>query len=117
MKYPRNAKIFRGQLEAAPVACVFFVLLIMVLFHSSLVYTPGLPAELVQLNELRSSRSGKKELVIGADQSFIYENSKYKEQEFYQRLREQSRKGRAPKALLVHAPSSLDPEVMSRLEN
>jgi len=40
MKFPRNARIFRGQLDAAPFAAVFFLLVIFVLL-TSLVYTPG----------------------------------------------------------------------------
>jgi biopolymer transport protein ExbD len=40
MKFPRQARIFRGHLDAAPFAGVFFCLLIFVLVMS-LVYTPG----------------------------------------------------------------------------
>src|ERR1700753_1992818 len=45
MKFPRNARISRGQLDAAPFAGVLFCLLIFVLL-SSLVYTPGVPINL-----------------------------------------------------------------------
>lgn len=40
MKLPRNARIFQGQLEAAPFASVFFLLVLFVLM-GSLVYEPG----------------------------------------------------------------------------
>ena len=40
MKFPRNARIFRGQLDAAPFAAVFFLLVIFMML-GSLVYTPG----------------------------------------------------------------------------
>ena len=46
MKYPRNAKIFRGQLEAAPLAGVFFLLVIFMLLHSNLVLRPGFRIQL-----------------------------------------------------------------------
>lgn len=45
MKFPRNARIFRGQLDAAPFASVFFLLLMFVLL-GSLVYTPGARVDL-----------------------------------------------------------------------
>jgi biopolymer transport protein ExbD len=45
MKFPRNARIFRGHLDAAPFAGVFFCLLIFVLL-ASLVYTPGVALQL-----------------------------------------------------------------------
>ena len=45
MKFSRSAKIFRGQLDAAPLAGVLFLLVIF-LFLSALVYTPGVTLEL-----------------------------------------------------------------------
>ena len=44
MRFPRNAKIFRGQLDAAPLAGVFFLLLIFFLLSSRLAFTPGVLA-------------------------------------------------------------------------
>jgi biopolymer transport protein ExbD len=41
MKFPRQAKIFRGQLDVAPFAAVLF-LLIFFLLAGSMLYTPGL---------------------------------------------------------------------------
>lgn len=46
MRFPRQARIFRGQLDAAPVAGVVFLLLIFMQL-SSLLYSPGV---LVDLN-------------------------------------------------------------------
>lgn len=40
MRFARNARIFRGQLDAAPFAAVFFLLVIFMML-GSLVYTPG----------------------------------------------------------------------------
>jgi hypothetical protein len=40
MKFPRNARIFRGQLDAAPFAAVLFLLVIFLML-GSLVYTTG----------------------------------------------------------------------------
>ena len=45
MKFPRSAKIFRGQLDAAPLVGVLFLLVIFLLL-SALVYTPGVTIEL-----------------------------------------------------------------------
>ncbi|MHC1763208.1 MAG: ExbD/TolR family protein [Verrucomicrobiia bacterium] len=46
MRLPRNAKIFRGQLDAAPFAGVMFLLLLFVVLQSKLVFTPGIPIDL-----------------------------------------------------------------------
>lgn len=45
MRFPRNAKIFRGQLDMVPLANVLFLLLIFILL-ASLIYTPGIPIQL-----------------------------------------------------------------------
>jgi biopolymer transport protein ExbD len=46
MRFPRNTKVFRGQLDAAPYAGVFFLLAIFLLLNSSFVFTPGIPIQL-----------------------------------------------------------------------
>ena len=46
MRFPRNAKIFRGQLDIAPFAGVFFLLVIFILLSSSFVFTPGVRIDL-----------------------------------------------------------------------
>jgi len=46
MKYQRNAKIFRGQLDAAPFVGVLFLLIIFLLLHTSFVFQPGIRAPL-----------------------------------------------------------------------
>ena len=46
MKFPRNAKVFRGQLDVAPFASVFFLLVIFMLLNSSIVFVPGLRLQL-----------------------------------------------------------------------
>lgn len=46
MRLPRNAKIFRGQLDAAPFAGVMFLLLLFIVLQSKLVFTPGVRIDL-----------------------------------------------------------------------
>ena len=52
MKFPRNAKIFRGQLDAAPFAGVFFLLVIFLALSSNIIYTPGIRVNLPQGGDL-----------------------------------------------------------------
>ena len=51
MKFPRNARIFRGQLDAAPFASVFFLLVIFVLLGKHL-YAPGIQVRLPAAGDL-----------------------------------------------------------------
>lgn len=46
MRFPRNARIFRGQLDAAPFAGVFFLFVILLLLNTTLIHTPGVRLEL-----------------------------------------------------------------------
>jgi biopolymer transport protein ExbD len=46
MKLPRNAKVFRGQLDAAPFASVAFLLLIFLVLQSKLVFSPGVRVDI-----------------------------------------------------------------------
>jgi biopolymer transport protein ExbD len=46
MKYPRNVRIFRGQLDASPFVGVLFLMVIFLLLSSALVYPPGIPLDL-----------------------------------------------------------------------
>ena len=49
MKFPRNAKLFRGQLDAAPLVGVLFLLVIFLLLNSTLVFTPGIQVALPEV--------------------------------------------------------------------
>ena len=51
MKFPRNARIFRGQLDFAPFAAVLFLLVIFVLLGKML-YTPGIEIRLPSSGDL-----------------------------------------------------------------
>ena len=52
MKFPRNAKILRGQFDFAPYAGVCFLILIFLALNTSLVFTPGVPIELPEGRDL-----------------------------------------------------------------
>lgn len=46
MKFPRNVRVFRGQLDASPFVGVLFLMVIFLLLSSALVYPPGIPLNL-----------------------------------------------------------------------
>ena len=43
MRFPRTHKAFRGQLDVAAFAGVFFLLALFLAFSGSLIFTPGVP--------------------------------------------------------------------------
>jgi biopolymer transport protein ExbD len=65
MKFPRNARIFRGQLDMAPFAGVLFLLVIFLML-SALIYTPGgVPLRLPRTEDLPGP--DKPTIAVGVD--------------------------------------------------
>lgn len=89
MKFPRNARIFRGQLDMAPFAGVFF-LLVMFLILASLVSTPGIQIDLpvVSAAELSGATGPTVEVDVGKNGQIYFENQLIKIDELKRRLRE-----------------------------
>jgi biopolymer transport protein ExbD len=73
MKFPRNARIFRGQLDAAPFATVFFLLVIFLML-GSLVYTPGVRLNLPTGENLPGTDRPSVAVAMDANGRLYYEN-------------------------------------------
>jgi len=86
MKFPRNARIFRGQLDAAPFAIVFFLLVIFMML-SSLLYTPGVVLQLPVAEDLPGT--DKPNVRVGLDKNgrYYYENKSVEEAELLVELK------------------------------
>lgn len=69
MKFPRKAKIFKGQIDLAPFLSVFFSLTIFMIFGSILISSPGVKIELPLLNEGKLSRPLLPKLDVAVDES------------------------------------------------
>jgi biopolymer transport protein ExbD len=100
MKFQRNVRIFRGQLDAAPVAGVFFLLLLFLLLHSSLVYHPGLPIAL-EVESTSARDSAEQTVKIDSKDRIFYRNASFQEPAFQKRVREEIAKGKAPKLITI----------------
>ncbi|HTG45051.1 MAG TPA: biopolymer transporter ExbD [Verrucomicrobiae bacterium] len=87
MRFPRQTKIFRGQVDAAPFACVFFLLVIFLLFNSSFIFTPGVPIELPSSADLPGTEGPT--VVVALDESgqLYFDHQIISEVELQTRLR------------------------------
>jgi biopolymer transport protein ExbD len=74
MRFPHNAKIFRGQLDAAPFAGVFFLLLMLLLLQSGFVFTPGIPIQLPLASELPGTDRPSVSVAIDSGGILYYQN-------------------------------------------
>ncbi|MDB6039954.1 MAG: hypothetical protein JWM99_3795 [Verrucomicrobiales bacterium] len=116
MRYPRTAKIFHGQIDAAPIAGVFFLLVLFLLLHSSLVFTPGIKIDLNGYDDLLAKRTGVRMLKIDRKGSFIYNGKTLKELAFYEAVHEELTKPMPPTTLIVETDPLTKPEIVARLK-
>ena len=113
MKFPRNARIFRGQLDAAPFAAVLFLLVIFLML-GSLVYTPGVPLQLPTANDLPGTDKPTIAVAIDGNGRLFFENQGIEENQLRGRLRQAAQE--SPElTLLVQADKSVTYDMLIRL--
>ena len=74
MRFPRSIKPFRGQLEIAPFISVAFLLAVLLMFGSSLVFTPGIPVHLPETAELPGTSNPTLTVAVDAAGHLYYAN-------------------------------------------
>ena len=114
MKFPRNARIFRGQLDAAPFAIVFFLLVIFLML-SSLVYTPGVHIELPVADGLAGTEKLRVDVAVDANGRLYFEHDLIQENELKLRLRQIVKDCTEPLALVVQADKNATHDIWTRL--
>ena len=115
MRFPRNARIFRGQLDVTPFACVFFLLL-MFLMLSRQVYTPGVKIELPAADELPGTEMPTVKVAMDATGRLYFRNQLVKnDEELKFSLREAALEAGEPIALVVQADQRATQADMTRL--
>ena len=116
MRFPRNARILRSQLDAAPFAAVFF-LLVMFMMLGSLIYTPGARVELQlpRADGLVGTDKPTVSVAIDADGRLYYENQWIEEKALGVRLKEVASKSPEPLTLVVQADKSVTHDRLMRL--
>lgn len=115
MKFPRNARIFRGQLDAAPFVSVFFLLVIFVMLRS-LHYIPGVRVELPSSGNALLPRTDQQTLSVAVTTNAIYfENEKILEGDLSNKLSIAAQKVSQPPILVVEADKNVTEEQLVHL--
>jgi biopolymer transport protein ExbD len=114
MKFPRNARIFRGQLDAAPFASVFFLLLIFVLVGSQL-HTPGVRLELPSADDLPGTDRPTIAVAVDKQGQYYFQNRQVGQAELEQRLQEAAGRSAEPLTLVVQADKEVTEEKLVAL--
>jgi biopolymer transport protein ExbD len=111
MKFPRNARIFRGQLDAAPFAAVFFILVIFLML-GSLMYTPGVRLELPMADDLPGIDKLKVSVAIDAGGRYYYDNQLVTDKQLANLLQQAVLASPEPLTLVVYADRAVSAEIL-----
>ena len=114
MKFPRNARIFQGRLDAAPFASVLFLLVIF-LMAGSLVYTPGVRLQLPTSIGLPGLDKPSVAVAVDKNGQFYFENQWIEESELRARLSQKAKSAKEPLTLLVRADQEATSEMLVHL--
>jgi len=116
MKFPRNVRIFRGHLDAAPFAGVFFLLIIFVLL-ASLVYTPGFSIRLSEAPaaELSGVSGPLMAVAVDANGQLYFENQLIQREELRRRLIKAAQNSREPLTLVIKEDKGVTHEMEIQL--
>jgi biopolymer transport protein ExbD len=108
MRFPRNTRVFRGQLDAAPFAGVFFLLVIFLLLHSAMVFTPGVTIQLPDALNLPGTLNPT--VVVAVDQSgqLYFENQVIGQEGLREKLQTAVSEARQPLTLVVRADKKVE---------
>jgi len=114
MKFPRNARIFRGQLDAAPLALVFFLLVIFLML-GSLVYTPGVRLQLPVTDGFPGMDRPSVTVAMDAGGRVYYQNQLVERDFLRERLKEAVSKSSEPLTLVIQADKDVTFEMLVNL--
>ena len=114
MKFPRNARIFRGQLDAAPFAAIFFLLVIFLMLSTQL-YTPGISLSLPLADDLPGTDKPSVRVAIDAGGRLYFENQSIGESLLTKRLRKAVADSPEPLTLIVQADRAVSTDMLVRL--
>jgi len=107
MRFPRNKQIFRGQLDVAAFASVLFILLIFMLLHSQLIFTPGVPIRLPEADDLPGVIGQTRVVSVDASGQYYFDNQLTHERVLGQRLLEEVKASREPITLVIQADEAV----------
>ena len=116
MKFPRSVKPFRGQLEMAPFLGVFFLVAALLMFGSSLVFTPGVPIHLPETVELPGISNPTISVAVDADGRLYIQNQLSDEPRLKEKLQAAVDQSKAPLTLIIQADKDARHGVVVRLE-
>jgi biopolymer transport protein ExbD len=115
MRFPRHSKIFRGQIDPAAVASVFFVFVIFILLLWSHTFTPGIRIRVRE--EVDPPEATARLLKVLRSREIKYLGDSYSEEQFVKKLHDQARLGTLPKRLIFDHEPGTDEKLLERVRS
>ena len=115
MKFPRNARIFRGQLDASPFVGVLFLVAIFLLLNSSLVFVPGVAIKLPEAADLPGVIGRTVRVAVDSNRHFYYRSQIIKESDLQFELRKAVLETKEPLTLMLLADKTVPWDTMVQL--
>lgn len=115
MRYPRNVKVFRGQLDAAPWAGLFFLLLLFFFLRSTLFFTPGIRIRLPESDSVSGVTNATESVLIDLSGNLYHDNQIISADALQRVLTAAVGASSEPVILVVQADKSSPVEVFTRV--
>ena len=114
MKFPRSAKIIRSHFDAAPVAAVFFLLVIFLML-SALIPTAGIPLRPPVAGELPGIDQPAVAMAVDDQERLYFENQIVTERILKNKLIVAAKSAHEPLTLIIHADRAVSYETLAHL--
>lgn len=115
MRFPRNAKLFHGQFDAAPFVAVAFIVVLFFVVQSALVFTPGVKIRLPLADGL--SGTGNPTVAVAMDLAgqLFFDNQVITEERFREKLRKAVSETKPALTLVIQADGGVDYQALVNL--
>jgi len=115
MRYSRNIKIFRGGVDAAPFASLFFLVFLFTILFYSHVFFPGVPIKLQDQEGPPEMQARSVHLDSSGNIEFL--GTGYDLAGFKAELASRAQKGTLPKRLLIQTDAGANPQLAGKVED
>lgn len=113
MRFPRQAKIYRGQLEVAPVAAVFFLLVMMLMLAQASTVIPGVRVRLSPPREI--ALSPERTLLLRKDKKVVFRDGEHNVADLETLFRQENAAGTLPRAFFFDYEPGADRALIERI--
>jgi biopolymer transport protein ExbD len=115
MRFPRNARVFRGPADGFLFAGVLLVLLLVVLLHSRLTFVGGLPIQLPEGPLMAGVTNATLTVAVDARGQCYYLNQMTREEDLRAGMQRAVERAQGPVTLVLLADRGVPHEVLVRL--